>query len=131
MEFELLILKFVSALREGNFQVYIESMVELMPWFFALDHTNYARWLSVHIRDMSSLSQTHPDVYDSFCSGAFVAHNTHKAFSAMALDQAHEQVNALVKGDGGGGAVGFTGNPSALKRWMLGGPDLSHMIQEF
>ena len=82
-------------------QVYIESMVELMPWFFALDHTNYARWLSVHIRDMLSLSQTHPDVYDSFCAGAFVAHKTHKAFSAMALDQAHEQVNALVKGDGG------------------------------
>ena len=34
------------------------------------------------------------------------------AFSAMALDQAHEQINACVKGDGG--VVGLTENPSAL-----------------
>ena len=94
-----------------------------------LDHINYARWLSVHIRDMCSLSETHPSVYQEFCSGRFVVHKTMQPFSAMALDQAHEQVNALVKGDGG--VVGLTENPMALRRWMIAGPEVSRMIKQF
>eukprot|EP00733_Pompholyxophrys_punicea_P000350 Pompholyxophrys_punicea_v1_NODE_93_length_3578_cov_92.823162.p2 type:complete len:144 gc:universal NODE_93_length_3578_cov_92.823162:1687-1256(-) len=47
----------------------------------------------------------------------------------MANDQAHEQQNALFKGDGG--AVGLTENPVALRRWLLAGPDLSRLITEF
>ena len=41
----------------------------------------------------------------------------------------HEQGYANVKGEGG--AVGLTDNPSALRRWMVAGPDFSRMIQEF
>ena len=37
---------------------------------------------------------------------------------------AHEQGYANV-------AVGLTDNPSALRRWMVAGPDFSRMIQEF
>lgn len=47
----------------------------------------------------------------------------------MALDQAHKQENAIVKGEGG--AVGLTGNPSALKRWMIAGPEIARMVKEF
>ena len=42
---------------------------------------------------------------------------------------AHKQGYANVKGEGG--AVGLTDNPSALRRWMVAGPDLSRMIREF
>ena len=35
-------------------------------------------------------------------------------FSGIAIDQAHEQNNASVKGDG---AVGLTENTAALRRW--------------
>jgi len=47
----------------------------------------------------------------------------------MVLDQAHEQANANVKGDGG--AVGLTDNPNALQRWMIAGPVMSRMVAEF
>ena len=30
------------------------------------------RWLSVHVRDMSTLQENHPSVYQKFESGAFV-----------------------------------------------------------
>lgn len=43
LEFELTILTFVQALRTGNFQLYIDALMKLVPWLFALDHTNYAR----------------------------------------------------------------------------------------
>ena len=36
--------------------MYVESLEALVPWYFALDHINYARWIPIHIRDMKSLS---------------------------------------------------------------------------
>ena len=54
---------------------------------------------------------------------------TQKYFSAIARDQCHEQNNAMVKGDGG--AIGLTENPVALARWMLAGPEVAHVVQEF
>ena len=69
------------------------------------------------------LAEKHPDVAGKFNAGHFTAKKTTRAFSAMALDQAHEQNNACVKGDGG--AVGLTKNPSAFRRWMIAGPGLS------
>ena len=93
-----------------------------------MDHSNYARWLAVHYRDMQVLSK-HPDVYKHFSDGVFVVHKTNRAFSSIALDHAHEQLNALVKGQGG--AVGLTENPAALRRWMVASPELSRMVEEF
>lgn len=54
---------------------------------------------------------------------------TGHAFSNIAIDQAHEQNNARVKGDGG--AVNLTQNPTALQRWMVSGPEMAHLIEEF
>ena len=54
---------------------------------------------------------------------------TKKLFSSIALDHAHEQINAVVKGDGG--AVGLTENLAALRRWMVAGLELSRMIEKF
>ncbi len=54
---------------------------------------------------------------------------TSRKFSSMPLDQAHEQNNAAVKGPGG--AVGLTENPTALKRWMVAGPEQARILTEF
>ena len=126
---ELCVLQLVRAIREGNFSLYKTSLVSLVPWMFSLDHINYARWMSVHIRDMNLLSSTHPDIHQEFTNGSFVVHKTEKVFSSIALDHAHEQVNAQVKGEGG--AVGLTENPAALRRWMIAGPEVARIIQEF
>lgn len=100
-----------------------------MPWIFALDHTHYSRWLSVHIRDMMTLTQKHPEVLPEFKSGNFVVHKTNNMFSAMVLDQCHEQINVMVKGSGM--AIGLTGNPEALRCWMVAGPEIARIITEF
>ena len=77
-----------------------------MTWFFALDHYNYSRWIPVHIRDMTTLYLTHPEIYNEFCSAHFTVKKTSHSFSNIAIDEAHEQNNAVVNDDGG--AVGLT-----------------------
>ena len=64
-----------------------------------------------------------------FQQGKFAVSKTSKPFSAIPIDHAHEQNNALVKGKGG--AVGLTENPSALRRWMVSGPEIAGIISEF
>ena len=66
LSLELLMLRYIRSLREGNFQLYVESLTQIMPWMFSLDHTHYSRWLSVHIRDMITLAKKHPDVLAEF-----------------------------------------------------------------
>ena len=129
LEFQLLIFIFIKSLRQRNFSLYKDALSKLLPWFFALDHQNYSRWLSVHARDMESLPQLHPQIHEEFEHGNFTLAKTNAPFSAMAIDQAHEQNNAAVKGDGG--AIGLTQNPSALRRWMVAGPEMARLIQEF
>ena len=50
-------------------------------------------------------------------------------FSGIAIDHAHEQNNASVKGDSGG--MSLTENPAALRRWMVTGPEMARLIGEF
>ena len=116
----------MRSLREANFQLYIEAIDSLLPWFFALDHPHYSRWLPVHARDMKNLSRDHPTVAEEFTNGKFVVKNTHRSFSSIALDQAHEQNNSIVKGEGG--AIGLAEHSSQLMRWMVAGPEMARVI---
>lgn len=110
---ELAILLLVRAVREANFSLYCQSLAKLMPYFFANNNTNYSRWL---FRDMVTLKEKHPQLAQEFESGKFVVYKSSRDFSAMAIDQAHDQANAVIKADWG--VVGVTEDPSALRRWM-------------
>ena len=61
--------------------------------------------------------------------GRFTVQKTTHSFSRIATDQAHEHNNAIVKGDGG--VVGLTESPAVLHRWMVSGPVMAHLINEF
>lgn len=129
LDMELAIFLLIRSFREGDFELYREALSELIPYFFANNNTNYARWLPVHLRDMMSLDQQHPEVAKEFHKGNFVVHKSKREFSALAIDQAHEQNNAVIKGDGG--AIGLTEDPGALRRWMVAGPEVSRLVAAY
>lgn len=62
LSMELVVFSLVRFFREGNFDLYCQALASLLPFFFANNNVNYARWLSIHLRDMISLEQTHPEV---------------------------------------------------------------------
>ena len=115
LELELLLHVYVRSMQQASFMMYLHALTELAPWFHSLDHTNSAaRWIPIHLRDMAKLSTENPNVIVQFNAGNFTMQKTRKVFSSIPTDQAHEQDDALIKGDGG--AVGLTDNPSALRR---------------
>ncbi len=125
LSLEELVLVFVRAHHEKKFSLYVEALKSIVGYFFAFDHYNYARWVSVHISDMSSFSTS---FRQEFQNNWVVSKMQHK-FSSIPIDQAHEQHNAVVKGKGG--IIGLTENPAALQRWLICGPELARSISEF
>ena len=103
LQLELLLLVFLKSLRLADFGMYVD-VYKMLPWFFALNHTNYARWLPIQVRDMRELDSKAPAVAEAFKQGLFTVTKTRRRFSCIAIDQAHEQNNAMVKDDRG--AVG-------------------------
>ena len=84
--------------------------------------------ISFYLCDMVSLNECHTKVYVEFMKGNFVVNKSKHAFSAIAIDHAHEQNNAKVTWDVG--AVGLTENP-ALYRWIVSGSEMTRIIEEF
>ena len=76
LDLQLKVLLFVRSIRSSDFKLYKQAIKNLLPWFFALDHIHYARWLSVHLCDMLKLNETSPDVSTYFERGMFVVSKT-------------------------------------------------------
>ena len=123
---EKIILIFIRAHLEANFDLCIETLEYLVGFFFAFDHYNYARWLPIHIRDMKSLPVCQEEFKSNWVASskiqglcistivfnATIYHMCHR-FSYIPLDKVHEQENAKVKGKGG--AIGLMENQVALQ----------------
>ena len=119
LTFELLIVILMRSFRQSDFRQCTAALMAITPWTFALDRTNYSQWLPVHTRDMVELPNKQPRVYKEFSTsgGKFTVQKMTNTFSSIPLDQAHEQNNELIKGDGG--VIGITETPGALLRWMV------------
>ena len=47
----------------------------------------------------------------------------------MDIDQAYEKANAVIKGEGD--VIRVTEDPSAPRRWMIAGPEVSRLAGEY
>ena len=82
LNLEIDILLFIRAIRESNFHLYVLCLKSVVKWFFALDHYNYARWLSVHLMDLNQLHINCPDIYKKIKDGYlfFISKNKSSIF---------------------------------------------------
>ena len=67
---------FVRSFLVANFEHYISALSKMLPWFFSLDDTNYARRLSIHLRYMYRLKGVAPHVAVQFQQGKFAVSKT-------------------------------------------------------
>ncbi len=125
-KYEQLIFMFIRSHRERKFKLMVATLKKLVLLFFALDHQNYARWVSVFIRDLESLPSS---IQEEFEAGHWTVSRSNHRYSSIPIDHAHEQANKRVKGVGG--VIGITENPEMLERWIATGPEISRVLQQF
>lgn len=119
-----LLLRFIRATREGIWELHVASIHEMLPWIFAYDRTNYARYLSAYWCEMI----THPYSNALLEGGHFAAQRSKgSAFAQVAIDQTIEQtMNRDSKMSGG--IVGISLNPGAVQRWIVTSHDRARVL---
>ena len=127
--FQLTTLIFVQPLSEEHFQLYKNACQSLSPWYFFFRQHHYARWLSVRTREVECIETEIPAIAAEFKNSNFEVNKTSRAFSLLSVDQAHEQNNKIAKGDWG--AIGLKESSTQLLRWMVSGPEMSGIINDF
>ena len=66
-----LLLRFTRTMQEGILSLHLCYIREMLSWVFVYDRTNYARYLSVYMYEMTLLPRTHLNVNALLESGQF------------------------------------------------------------
>ena len=110
-----LLLLFLRATRTQDWSLHLACIRRMLPWFYAYNHTNYARYGTYYWADMSTLSTRNPSAHEALQSGDFCVARSERHFAQVPVDQAIEQtLNRDSKTMGG--IVGFSRNPGAVHR---------------
>ena len=88
-----LLLDFVHADRDSNWNLHLETFNDMLPYDRAFDHQNYFRWGTVYISDMRMLPTTAPSVHREFTENRAhaISKSSESLFSAVSPDMALEQ----------------------------------------
>lgn len=116
---ERILLNLLRASREGNWILHLFAIRSMIPWCFAYDKFNYARYLPVYYAQMSQLKEENPEVHDHFMNGHFsVQMSDTNTFGRIPIDQATE-VTINKDTQTPGGTSRFSLKPGAVKKYYI------------
>ena len=123
-----LMLQFIRAVRNGDWEGHLNVLAAFVKYFFAFDKLNYSRMIPIYISEMFALKESDPELWQEFTTGNWVVNKSQVALCALGADHALEQVNRWMKV--AGGIVGITQNQTARTRFFLVAPELARLKVE-
>ncbi len=123
------ILYFVAASRSGDLHLHLQAGEALSRLFFAMDRLKYKRLWPRYVADMHALKTEHPETWRELESGNISVTKSAIPFVSIGADHACEQINRLLKVNGG--ITGISNNPNARQRFFLTAPELSCFANDF
>ena len=82
-----------------------------------MDRIKYCRLLPVYIAEMYALESSDPGIWEAFYKGEFTVQKTPIPFTALGMDHTGEQVNKIIKIEGG--LPGVSRNENARARYFI------------
>ena len=93
-----LLLHMIRASREGNWELHLSCVRQMLPWCFSYDAINYARYMSAYYSDMTSLPDEHPEAHEFMRNGGFsVQLSNDNTFGRIPVDQTLEETVKIPK----------------------------------
>ena len=89
-----ILLLFVRAQREENWELHLSSFTAMRPFFMRYDHLHYSRWETIYVNEMHQLPS---ELLEEFLSGSFVVRRSTRKFNQVDPDQSQEWLNATGK----------------------------------
>ena len=113
------ILDIIRASREGNLLLHLESVESIIPWCFAYNRTNYARYLPYYVQSMKELQTSKSEIWEYLCNRGFsVQMSSSNSFGRIPLDQTIEET-ANKDTQTSGGTKGFSLKTTAVSRYYI------------
>ena len=109
----LIMMLYVRAEREADFSLHLYACKEMILYFFAAGHVNYARYSICYMRSMEKLPG---DVINSFMNGQHVVRHQRGFWNAIWSDMGIE-TSFMKFGKGPEGIIGVTTKPQTVKIW--------------
>lgn len=128
----MILLQFIKAEHTGNWNLHLSSTAAMIPHFFAMDRTNYARWMPIYLADMHKLEVRHPNVFKEFSAGNHSVSRSQQPFAECWTDMSLEQSFNL-DSKSKGGIVGISRREDAVERWFLTSHEraaITHALKE-
>lgn len=110
---------FDRSIRTADFELYCYCLDKMTNIFFAVNHQNYARWLSWYLNTLFNVDITHPGLKDSFNQGSYGCKRTAKPFSRIPIDLTLEQTINADAGRKLSGISHITNSIRARMRWSI------------
>ncbi|KZS20551.1 Uncharacterized protein APZ42_012726 [Daphnia magna] len=82
---------FIKAERTGNWELHLQTTMEMLPFFAAAGHSNYLKSSYVYVQNMMSLKETNPLLYHLFQSGHHVIRRSDQYWAGLSSDLVIEQ----------------------------------------
>ena len=78
--------KFFHAERLGDWKLHLQCLQEMLPYFAACGHNNYAKSVWLYLQQMSTLEKNNPTVYHDFINGYHVIRRSERVWSGLSPD---------------------------------------------
>ena len=107
-----------AVVQENDYTLKLEGSIRMMPYFFALNKTNYSRYGSYYIQQLISLDRTHPGCKELIEIKGVSVQAQDQYPLRTAIDQRGQQtLNREAKSVDGIGRFG--GNIDSIIKWTL------------
>ncbi len=77
---------FLKAERTGNWNLHLQAVYDMLPYFAASGHRLYAKSAYVYLQMMTALPETHPDVQKKFEDGYHVVSRRDRYWAGLSTD---------------------------------------------
>jgi len=82
--------KFIKAERTANWDLHLQAIYDMLPFFAAADHNLYAKSAYIYLQMMLDLQTKHPEVCKSFQDGLHFMRRSDRYWAGLSTDLAIE-----------------------------------------
>ena len=117
---------YIRAEKECDWPLHLEAVKQMMPYFYASGHANYARYGLFYFRSMDKLSV---EIRGRFMKAEHVMHHIPGLWNGLWNDM-YIKSTFMRYGHRHGGIIGITQQAETLKIWALGPHIRSRIVED-
>ena len=113
---------FIRAERTGHWQLHLQVLAKMLPFFAASGHNNYTKRIYLYLQKMSVLEMSHPSVFASFNKGQHVIRRSDRFWAGLSADLVIEQELMRSLKTAGGLTKGRRMSEAQCSVWIMSRP---------